>query len=61
MSFATLADVPSGNFDLYLQSFGQTSAVFTSPSYSLFAQDEYVFSSGLHLNYELRYDLQVPP
>jgi hypothetical protein len=31
--FASLADVPAGNFQLYLQSFGQTTATFTSPTY----------------------------
>jgi hypothetical protein len=54
--FASLADVPSGNFELYLQSFGQTTAVFSSPIY---AQDEYAVSRRLRLNYGLRYDLQV--
>jgi len=59
--FGRLADVPTGNFELYLQSFGQTTAVFTSPTYSLFAQDEFAVSRRLHLNYGLRYDLQVLP
>lgn len=59
--FASLADVPSRNFELYLQSFGQTTAVFTSLTYSLFAQDEFAASRRLHLNYGLRYDLQVLP
>jgi Carboxypeptidase regulatory-like domain len=57
--FGSLADVPSGSFELYLQSFGQTTAVFTSPTYSLFAQDEFSATRRLHLNYGLRYDLQV--
>jgi Carboxypeptidase regulatory-like domain/TonB dependent receptor len=59
--FASLADVPAGNFQLYLQSFGQTTASFTSPTYSLFAQDEFHVSRGLNINYGVRYDLQVLP
>jgi Carboxypeptidase regulatory-like domain/TonB dependent receptor len=59
--FATLADVPEGNFQLYLQSFGQTTASFTSPTYSLFAQDEFHVSRRLNVNYGVRYDLQVLP
>jgi hypothetical protein len=59
--FASLADVPAGNFQLYLQSFGQTTATFTSPTYSLFAQEEFHVSRRLNLNYGVRYDLQVLP
>jgi hypothetical protein len=59
--FATLADVPSGNFELYLQSFGQSTINQTSPTYSLFAQDQLRATSRLTLNYGLRYDLQVLP
>ncbi len=59
--FASLADVPTGNFQLYLQSFGQTTASFTSPTYSLFAQDEFHVSRRLNVNYGVRYDLQVLP
>jgi hypothetical protein len=59
--FASLADVAAGNFQLYLQSFGQTTATFTSPTYSLFAQDEFHVSRRLNLNYGVRYDLQVLP
>ena len=59
--FASLADVPAGNFQLYLQSFGQTTANFTSPTYSLFAQDEFHVSRRFNLNYGVRYDLQVLP
>ncbi len=59
--FASLADVPTGDFELYLQSFGQTTAVLTSPTYSLFVQDQFHVSSRLNLNYGLRYDLQVLP
>jgi hypothetical protein len=32
--FASLADVAAGNFELYLQSFGQSTIVQTSPTYS---------------------------
>jgi hypothetical protein len=59
--FASLADIPAGNFQLYLQSFGQSTATFTSPTYSLFAQDEFHVSRRLNLNYGVRYDLQVLP
>jgi hypothetical protein len=59
--FADLTDVPSGNFELYLQSFGQSTIVQTSPTYSFFAQDEFRATPRLTLNYGLRYDLQVLP
>src|SRR4030088_2471910 len=59
--FADLTDVPSGNFELYLQSFGQSTIVQTSPTYSFFAQDQFRATSRLTLNYGLRYDLQVLP
>lgn len=59
--FADLASVATGAFELYLQSFGQTTAKYTSPSYAFFAQDEYRVNSRLNLNYGLRYDLQVLP
>jgi len=57
--FGSLADVPDGNFQLYLQSFGQSTIPQTSPTYSLFAQDQFRATSRLTLNYGLRYDLQV--
>ena len=57
----SLADVPSGNYDYYLQSFGQSTATFTSPTYSFFLQDEFRATSRLTLNYGARYDLQVLP
>ena len=59
--FAGTTDVATGNFELYLQSFGQTTALFTSPTYSLFAQDQFRATRRLTLNYGLRYDLQVLP
>jgi hypothetical protein len=59
--FASLADVPAGNFQLYLQSFGQTTATFTSPTYSFFVQDEFHVTRRLNINYGVRYDLQVLP
>ena len=59
--FATLADVPSGNFELYLQSFGQSTINQTSPTYSFFGQDQFRATPRLTLNYGLRYDLQVLP
>src|SRR6195256_3176394 len=57
--FGSLADVPDGNYQLYLQSFGQSTIPQTSPTYSLFAQDQFRATSRLTLNYGLRYDLQV--
>lgn len=57
--FFSLADVATGNFFLYLQSFGQTTAIVTSPTYSLYAQDQFRFNPRLTLNYGVRYDLQV--
>ena len=59
--FATLADVPSGNFELYLQSFGQSTINQTSPTYSFFVQDQFRATPRLTLNYGVRYDLQVLP
>ena len=59
--FADLTDVPTGNFELYLQSFGQSTIVQTSPTYSFFAQDQFRATPRLTLNYGLRYDLQVLP
>ena len=59
--FAGTTDVATGNFELYLQSFGQSTALFTSPTYSFFAQDQFRATRRLTLNYGLRYDLQVLP
>lgn len=59
--FGSLTDVPSGSFELYLQSFGQSTIVQTSPTYSFFAQDQFRATPRLTLNYGLRYDLQVLP
>ncbi len=59
--FGSLSDVVTGAFELYLQSFGQTTAVFTSPTYSFYGQDQFRVNPHLTLNYGLRYDLQVLP
>lgn len=59
--FANLTDVATGNFEVYLQSFGQSTIAETSPTYSFFAQDQFRATSRLTLNYGLRYDLQVLP
>ena len=59
--FASLADVATGSFQLYLQSFGQATVPVNSPTYSLFAQDEFRMHPRLTLNYGVRYDLQVLP
>jgi hypothetical protein len=57
--FASLKDVPLGDYELYLQSFGQGAINQTSPTYSFFAQDQFRATPRLTLNYGLRYDLQV--
>jgi len=59
--FASLPDVATGNFQLYLQSFGQSTVPIHSPTYSLYAQDELRVTPRFNLNYGLRYDLQVLP
>jgi outer membrane receptor protein involved in Fe transport len=59
--FASLADVATGTFQLYLQSFGQSTVPLHSPTYSLFAQDQYRLNPKLTVNYGLRYDLQMLP
>jgi len=59
--FGTLQDVVTGSFQLYLQSFGQSTAEIHSPTYSVFAQDQFRVRPRLTLNYGLRYDLQVLP
>ena len=59
--FASLADVATGNFQIYLQSFGKSTIPVKSPTYSLYAQDEFRLTHQLSLNYGARYDLQVLP
>jgi outer membrane receptor for ferrienterochelin and colicin len=56
--FASLPDVATGNFELYLQSFGESTVPFTVPTYSFFAQDQFRATERLTLNYGVRYDLQ---
>jgi hypothetical protein len=60
-TFGTLADVATGAFQVYAQSFGETTALIHSPTYSLFGQDQFRVTPKLSLNYGLRYDLQVLP
>ena len=60
-TFGTLADVATGTFQVYAQSFGQDTAQIHSPTYSLFGQDQFRVTSKLSLNYGLRYDIQVLP
>src|SRR5260221_226877 len=57
--FGSLTDVATGNYELYLQSFGQGAINQTSSTYSFFAQDQFRATPRLTLNYGLRYDLQV--
>jgi hypothetical protein len=59
--FASLPDVAAGNFELYLQSFGQSTVPIHSPTYGMYAQDEFRVAGRLNLNYGLRYDPQVLP
>lgn len=56
--FASLADVATGAFEFDLQSFGQSTALFTVPTYSLFAQDQFRATSRLYVNYGVRWDFQ---
>ncbi len=59
--FASLQDVATGNFQLYLQSFGKSTIPVRSPTYSVYVQDEFRITRKLNLNYGVRYDLQVLP
>ena len=56
--FASLTDLANGAFEFDLQSFGQSTALFTVPTYSLFAQDQFRATSKLYLNYGARWDFQ---
>jgi hypothetical protein len=56
--FASLQNVATGAFEFDLQSFGQSTALFTVPTYSLFAQDELRATPRLTLNYGVRWDFQ---
>jgi len=62
--FGSLQDMAAAggsqpNWEYYLQSFGQSTANFKVPSYSLFVQDEFRATSRLTLNYGLRWDMQA--
>jgi hypothetical protein len=56
--FRSLTDLATGAFEFDLQSFGQSIALFTVPTYSLFAQDQFRATSRLYLNYGVRWDYQ---
>jgi hypothetical protein len=56
--FASLQDLANGAFQFDLQSFGQSTALFTVPTYSLFAEAQFRATSKLYLNYGLRWDFQ---
>ena len=56
--FASLADVPSGNFELYLQSFGQTIATFTSGPILFLRRTRSRATRRLNLDYGVRYDVR---
>jgi Carboxypeptidase regulatory-like domain len=57
--FGSLQDLATGAFEFDLQSFGQSTALFTVPTYSLFAEDQFRATSRLSLNYGLRWDYQA--
>ena len=59
--FASLADLATGAFEYDLQSFGQSTALFTAPTYSLFVEDKFQATSKLYLNYGVRWDYQQLP
>jgi Carboxypeptidase regulatory-like domain len=59
--FASLADVPGGNFEYYLQSFGESAVSITTPTYAVFAQDQFRATPRLTVNYGVRWDLQDLP
>jgi hypothetical protein len=56
--FASLADLATGAFEYDLQSFGQSTVLFTVPTYSLFVEDKFQATSKLNLNYGVRWDYQ---
>jgi len=56
-----LADLATGAFQFDLQSFGQSTALFTAPTYSLYVEDKYQATSKLNLNYGVRWDYQQLP
>jgi hypothetical protein len=59
--FGSLADLATGAFQFDLQSFGQSTALFTAPTYSLYVEDKYQATSKLNLNYGVRWDYQQLP
>jgi hypothetical protein len=56
--FASLSDLATGAFEYDLQSFGQSTVLFTVPTYSLFVEDKFQATSKLNLNYGVRWDYQ---
>jgi len=56
--FASLTDLSAGAFEYDLQSFGQSTALFAVPTYSLFAADQFRATARLTLNYGVRWDYQ---
>ena len=59
--FANLTDLAAGDFQYELQSFGQSTAIFTAPTYSLYVEDKFQATSRLNLNYGVRWDYQQLP
>lgn len=53
--------IPPGNFEFYLQSFGQSTTFVNVPTYALFGQDQFRLNNHLTLNYGVRWDLQKLP
>ena len=54
--FRSLGDLAMGAFEYDLQSFGQSTALFSAPTYSLYAEDKFQATSKLYLNYGVRWD-----
>ena len=59
--FRSLGDLVAGAFEFDLQSFGQSTALFTAPTYSFYVEDKFKATSRLNLNYGVRWDYQQLP
>jgi hypothetical protein len=59
--FASLTDLAAGDFQYELQSFGQSTALFTAPTYGTYVEDKFQATSKLNLNFGVRWDYQQLP